>query len=224
MRDNVRDYSAIMVKRERVDGKLLKPEYMQMKIRSERIDDNGGHIPFSVYAKFIKPRACAGREVIWVKGRNENKLCAHEGSGLLARQTMNLDPDGWVAMRGNRYPIYEAGMENLIVKLIEKAERDKAAGDCEVNYYDKKINDRPCTLIEVIHPEERDPYDFHIAKVFIDKELKLPVRYQAFIWPKPGSTKPQLLEEYTYLNIKLNQGFTDQDFSPKNEAYKYFRR
>lgn len=224
MQDNIRDYSAIMIKRERVNGKLLKPEYMQMKIRSERIDDNGSHVPFSVYAKFIKPRACSGREVIWVKGHNENKLCAHEGTGILALKTVNLDPDGWIAMQGNRYPIYEAGMENLIVKLIEKAERDRAAGDCEVNYYDKKLNGRPCTLIEVVHPEERAPYDFHIAKVFIDKELKLPVRYQAYIWPKPGSDKPQLLEEYTYLNVKLNQGFTAQDFNPKNKAYNYPRR
>ena len=221
MRSNVQDYSAILVKRERVDGKLLSPEYMQMKIRSERVDETGSRIPFSIYGKFIKPRACAGREVIWVKGCNGNKLCAHEGSGLLSLKTVNLDPDGWIAMQNNRYPIYEAGMENLIVKLIEKAERDRAAGDCEVNYLDKKLNGRACTLIEVRHPEKRAPYDFHLARVFIDKELKLPVRYQAFLWPSSPGAKPPLLEEYTYLNVKLNQGFTDEDFSPRNKSYRF---
>lgn len=221
IRENVRDYSAIMVKRERVNGKLLKPEYMQMKFRSERIDEQGNHVPFSIYAKFLKPQDCAGREVIWVKGHNNNKLYAHEGQGLPSLKTLSLDPDGWIAMRGNRYPIYEAGMENLIVKLIEKAERDRAAGACDVQYLDKKLNGRPCTLIEVKHPEQRAPYDFHIARVFIDKELKLPIRYQAYLWPSTPGGKPPLLEEYAYLKVKLNQGFTDQDFNTKNKAYRF---
>jgi hypothetical protein len=222
MRTNVKDYSAIMIKRERVDGKLLKPEYMQVKIRSEGVSDTGQQIPFSIYMKFIKPKACAGREVIWVKGRNQNQLCVHEGSGIVSFKRFNLDPDSWLAMKGQRYPIYEAGMENLIVKLIEKAERDKAAGDCDVEYREGvKINGRPCSVIEVTHPEAVAPYDFNVAKVYIDKELKMPVRYQAHVWPKPGSSKPQLLEEYTYLNIKVNQGFTDEDFNPNNPNYSF---
>ena len=222
IRENVRDYSAIMVKRERVNGKLLDAEYLQLKVRSERVGDNGRKIPFSVYMKFIKPRANAGREVIWIKGQNKNQICVHEGSGFVSLKRFNLDPESWLAMKGQRYPIYEAGMENLVVKLIEKAERDRAAGFCEVDYRDGvKVNGRECTVIEVTHPEECAPYDFHIAKVYIDKELKMPIRYQAHIWPKPGSTKPQLLEEYTYLNVKVNQGFTDIDFSPDNPKYKY---
>lgn len=222
VRANVKDYSAIMVKRERVDGKLLKPEYMQIKVRSERVTESGEQIPFSIYLKFIKPRASAGREVIWVKGKDNNQICVHEGTGLGSLRTLNLDPDGWLAMRGQRYPIYEAGMENLIVKLIEKAERDRAAGPCKVVYRDGvKVNGRECSVIEVTHPQERAPYDFHTAKVYIDTELQLPIRYQAHIWPEAGSTKPLLLEEYTYLNVKINQGFTDKDFDPANEAYAY---
>ncbi len=225
IRENVRDYSAIMVKRERVDGKLLKPEYMQIKVRSEGVDERGARIPFSVYMKFIKPKASAGREVIWVKGKNQNRLCVHEGSGLISLKRLNLEPEGWIAMQGQRYPIYEAGMENLVVKLIEKAERDKAAGDCEVIYSDGvKINGRACSVIEVIHAEQRAPYDFHIAKVYIDDELRLPIRYQAHLWPENGSTKPRLLEEYTYLHVKVNQGFTDEDFNPDNPAYSYPKR
>ena len=222
IRATIQDYSAILVKRERVDGQLMKPEYMQVKIRRGRVDEDGKKIPFSIYMKFIKPQASAGRELIWVKGQNDDKLCVHEGSGIVSLKCFNLDPDGWLAMQGQRYPIYEAGVENLVVKLIEKATRDRAAGDCEVVYRDGvKINGRCCSVIEVTHPEQREPYDFHIAKVFIDDELQLPVRYQAHIWPEPGSTKPVLLEEYTYLNIKVNQGFSDLDFDPDNPAYKF---
>ena len=225
IRETVQDYSAILIKRERVNGELLKPEYMQVKIRSERVTESGEEIPFSVYIKFIKPRALAGREVIWVKGRNDGKLCVHEGSGIISLKRMNLVPTSWLAMRGQRYPVYEAGMENLVVKLIEKAERDKAAGDCEAIYREGvKVNKRECSVIEVRHKEEKAPYDFHIAKVYIDEELRLPIRYQAHIWPEPGSTKPRLLEEYTYLNVKINQGLTDMDFNPDNPLYNYPKR
>ena len=225
IRENVKDYSAILVKRERVDGKLQKPEYLQVKIRSEGVDEDGEQIPFSIYMKFIKPQASAGRELIWVNGRNENRICVHEGSGLISLKCFDLDPEGWLAMKGQRYPAHQAGMENLVVKLIEKATRDRAAGLCEVVYRDGvRINGRECSVIEVVHPEQRAPYDFHIAKVYIDKELNLPIRYQAHIWPEAGETKPLLLEEYTYLNVKINQGFTDVDFSPENPLYKFRRR
>jgi hypothetical protein len=29
------------------------------------------------------------------------------------------------------------------------------------------------------------------------------------------------MEEYTYMNVKINNGFTDADFDPKNAAYKF---
>ncbi len=219
-RENVRDYSAILVKRERVKDKLLDPEYAQIKVRSP-IETETERVPLSIYLKFLKPKACSGREVIWVEGRNQGRLCVHEGSGMLGLKTFNLDPTGWLAMQGNRYPVYEAGLENLMVKLIEKAERDRKAGDCEVVYRKgAKLNGRLCSTIEVTHPVNKAPYDFHKAKVFIDDEYKLPIRYSAHLWPEAGG-KPRLLEEYTYLNVKLNLGFGDADFDPGNKAYNY---
>jgi hypothetical protein len=29
------------------------------------------------------------------------------------------------------------------------------------------------------------------------------------------------MEEYTYMNVKVNNGFTDADFDSKNPAYKF---
>jgi len=219
-RDNVTDYSAIIVKRERVNGKLLDPEFAQLKIRQPQTTP-AGKVPFSIYMKFIKPKACAGRELIWIKGWNQDRMRVHEGSGIISLTTLNLDPNGMLAMQGNRYPVYEAGLENLMVKLIEKAERDRDAGDCEVIYKTgAKLNGRLCSTIEVKHPVERAPYDFHKAKIYIDEELNAPIRYSAHLWPVNGG-KPKLLEEYTYLNLKLNPGFTDIDFDAKNPAYNY---
>jgi len=224
MRSNVRDYTAIMVKRELVDGAISEPEYMKLKVRCPRETDSG-KTPFSVYMKFLRPKAFAGREVIWVDGANQNRLCVHEGRGLMAMREFNLDPTGWVAMKGQRYPIYDAGIENLIVKLIEKAERDRAAGPCSATYREgAQINKRSCTLIELVHEERKAPFEFCKAQVFIDSELNLPVRYAAYDWPSTPGGEPVLMEEYTYVNIDVNVGLADTDFDPSNPTYHYPNR
>ena len=220
MRESISDYSAILVKRERVDGVVSPPSYMRVKVRCPR-QTEAGNCPFSVYMKFLKPRKCAGREVIWVEGKDDNKLCVHE-TGLMGMKRFYLDPDGWLAMQSNRYPVYEVGIENLMVKLIERAQRDKNAGMCEVQYRDGvEFMKRKCSLIELKHDERRPPYDFHKAQVFIDSELNLPIRFVSYDWPAGPGAEPQLIEEYTYAKIAINQGFTDLDFSPDNPAYKY---
>lgn len=222
MQKNIQDYTAIMVKRERVDDVLSEPNYMRIKIRNPRTINNQS-VPFSIYMKFLKPRGCAGREVIWVQGQNQDNLIAHESSPLLRFKNFHLDPDGFLAMKGNRYPIYDAGLENLALKLIEKAERDRAAGDCEVRYMEgAKINKRSCMVIEVKHPQQKAPYEFYLAKVYIDDELQIPIRFVSYDWPKGGS-KPKILEEYTYVNVQLNVGLTDSDFSISNPAYNFAR-
>lgn len=224
MRSDVYDYTSIMVKRELVDGVVGDPDYMKLKVRCPR-ETASGNNPFSVYMKFLRPKASAGREVIWVDGVNQNRLCVHEGRGLISMREFNLDPTGWVAMKGNRYPIYDAGIENLIVKLIEKAERDRAAGPCTATYREgAQINKRSCTLIELVHEERKAPYEFCKAQVFIDNELNLPVRYAAYDWPSTPGGEPVLMEEYTYVNIDVNVGLTDTDFDPSNPNYHYPNR
>lgn len=222
MRSEVRDYTAVLAKRENVGGQLNSTSYISIKVRCPRVAADGTKVPFSIYMKFLKPKESAGREAIWVEGRNDGKLCVHEGSGLISMRTFNLDPTGFLAMKGQRYPIYEAGIENLIVKLIEKAERDRSAGPCVVNYRDgAEINKRTCSIIELIHDDRRAPFEFHKAQVFIDDELNLPVRYAAYDWPEVAGGEPRLIEEYTYYNIKTNVGLTDLDFNSKNPAYRY---
>ena len=36
-----------------------------------------------------------------------------------------------------------------------------------------------------------------------------------------AGAEPELMEEYTYLNLKLNNGFTDADFDIKNPNYRF---
>ena len=214
LRGKIKDYSCTVVKRERIDGKLGEHEYMFAKVR---------HEPFSVYLYFLAPDTVKGQEVIWVEGQNDGNMLAHAGSGVRAMVgTVSLKPNGALAMQGNRYAVTEIGVENLARRLVEVAEHDKQFGECEVNFYkDAKVNGRVCTCVQVVHPVPRRNFRFHLARVFIDDEYLIPIRYEAYDWPHEQGGQPVLMEEYTYMNVKPNNGFTDADFDPKNAAYKF---
>ncbi len=159
---------------------------------------------------------------MYVEGKNDGNMLAH-GVGIKKLVgTVSLKPDGPMAMQGQRYPITEIGILNLTKRLIEVAEEDKQYGECEVKFYKgAKINKRPCTCIEVVHPTPRRNFRFHKALVFIDDELNIPVRYEAYEWPSAPGGQPPLLEQYTYVDIKLNNGFTDADFDVHNPSYGF---
>jgi outer membrane lipoprotein-sorting protein len=212
--EKIEDYSATVVKRERIDGKLGEHEYMFAKIRQK---------PFSVYLSFLGPDSVKGQEVLYVDGRNDGNMLAHAGSGVRAMVgAVSLKPNGVLAMQGNRYAVTEIGVENLAKRLVEVAEHDKQFGECEVNFYpNAKVNGRICTCVQVVHPVPRRNFRFHLARVFIDDEYLIPIRYEAYDWPQEAGGQPVLLEEYTYMNVKTNNGFTDADFDPKNTAYKF---
>lgn len=227
IRENVRDYSATLVKRERIDGTVQDYEYMFTKIRNERVVDDRVVTPFSVYLYFLKPERLHGREVLYVRGENNGKMVAHEPPNSLKGKfgSIWLKPDGALAMRGNRYPISEIGLETLVRRLIEKGNRDKRNGtpkECVVEFRkNAKINGCKCTLLRVTHPYPRDYYDFHVAEIFIDDARNVPLRYAAYQWPTRANGGPELIEEYTYLNLKLNVGFTDEDFDYTNPDYNF---
>jgi hypothetical protein len=212
--EKIQDYSATLVKRERFSGKLSEYQYMFVKVR---------HKPFSVYMCFLAPSTEKGQEVIYVEGQNNGNMWAH-GTGVKETVfgTVSLPPNGFYAMRGQRYPLTELGILNLIRRLVEVAEKDMNYGECEVKFIKgAKINDRVCTCIQVVHPVPRRNFLFNVARIFIDDELNVPVRYESYGWPKEAGGTPELDEEYTYLNLKLNNGFTDADFDIRNPNYKF---
>ena len=210
----IQDYSAVMVKRERISGKLNDEQYMFIKVR---------HRPLSVYMYFLKPDSLQGQEAIYVEGQNDGKLLGHP-AGLKNKLigTLPLTPTGPIAMQGNRYPITEIGLLNLVQRLAEVAEKDAQFGECEVKFMPgAKLNDRACTLIQVLHPVPRRNFLFHMARIFVDDELNLPIRYEAYDWPKEAGGPPVLIEQYTYVNLRLNNGFTDADFDVRNPNYQF---
>lgn len=225
-RANVDDYTALLVKRERVGSTLGSHEYMAAKVRNRKV--SGGKIvqPLSVYLNFLKPSSVKGREVIYVEGANGNNMIAHEG-GFKGRflPTVTIPPDGMLAMRGQRYPLTEIGVENLILKLIERGERAREMPDVRCEFRkNARVKDRTCTVLQVTQPTKTPTSDFYQAQVFIDDAFNIPIRYIAYDWPAREGDKLEVIEEYNYLNLKLNVGLTDADFDPRNPAYNFYSK
>ena len=209
--ENIQDYECTLVKRHRnlTTGKMRDLQYVQLRVR---------HEPFSVYMYFLTPADKKGQQVVYVEGANKDS----SGKSVLVAQPVgfrgiagpyHLNPKGKMAMEGQRYPITMVGFKNLTVRLLEVAENDKKFGECDVKIFDNTmVNRRSTTCIQVYHPVPRDNFTFHIAKIFIDDELGVPIRYESHMWPKKPGGKPVLDEEYTYLDVKTNLGLTDADF------------
>jgi len=212
--EKIQDYTATLIKRERIGNTLGEDQYVVLKVR---------HKPFSVYLNFLAPSAVKGQECMYIEGANNGKMWAH-GNGMREKMfgTVSLLPDGNVAMQGQRYPLPQIGILNLTKRLIEVANEDVKYGECEVKYFKgAKINDRVSTCTQVIHPNPRKNFLFHIARIFVDDNLNIPIRYEAYDWPKTAGGEPELIEAYTYLNMKINIGLTDADFDIHNPAYRF---
>ena len=209
----IKDYTALVTKQENINNELQGAQIMEIKVR---------HKPFSVYLKFRYPQNIVGREAIYVEGANDSKLIAHGVGMEKAFGTQFLDPEGLIAMRGNKYPITKMGILNLVDELVVVGKMDVKFGECEVRYTkDAKYDERPCTIIDVTHPFPRKNFRYHKARIIVDNEYNLPVMYQSFDWPRAEGEKPVLLEGYTYQKLKLNVGLTDEDFKHTNPNYGY---
>jgi len=223
----VRDYKCRLVKRERKDGRLLLHEVMDLKLRQPGLGSGGAAVPMGVYLKWHAPGKIEGREVVWTQGRNYNNLMATKGGeGNLKTFTLTVPLRSPRAMERTNYPISEIGMLNLAERLIQDGVKHMELDtrrECQVRVAEgAKIDGRVCRFIEVVFPVAREGIKFHKAQVFVDQQSDMPIRYAAYSWPKEAGGEPPLLEEFTYVNVKLNVGLTDEDFNPKNPAYKFF--
>lgn len=220
MEANVRDYTAVIVKQVRANGKLGPEQYMQVKIRHAR-KEGDREIPFSVYTRFLKPRNLAGQEAIWVEGHNDDKIIAHP-PGLLNLVRVTLDPESDVAMKGNRYSIRHIGMLNLIRKMLAKSEIGMQIEECQVKIERGiQVDSLKCSRLEIVFEKPHPEIDFHMARIYIDDERNLPIAYEGYLWPEKEGDPPPLLEKYFYTNIQLNVGLTDKDFDPDNPEYNF---
>jgi hypothetical protein len=218
IRRTITDYQCVLVKRERIKGELQEMQYMRTSVRRERRE--GGQVvqPFSVYMEHLAPKRLAGRRMLYVEGANDGKILVRKGGSSFRFVTLNVSLDSPAARRESLLPISDVGFEKMAESFYQKIQQDmgvdESGENTRVEYFKQaRINGRPTTRVKVTHPRPQDGLSFHIANVYIDDEYQVPVRVDTYDWPQSGESQPLLINEFTYVDLKINIGLSNEDFA-----------
>jgi len=219
LRQTLRDFSCRLVKRERIEGFLQDYQYINMWVREEARQGDGIVQPMSIFLEFLGPKKVAGRRVLFIEGENDGKMMVRNGGKHFDYVTVNIDPDGESARDESLVPITQSGFNRILAQMINVLERHRKADPSGTNTQVKrimgaKINKRSASVVRIVHPQKQPGLEFHEANVFVDDELRVPVRVDFSLWPTRPGQKPQLTAEYTYTELKLNPNLPDSTFSP----------
>ena len=216
------DYTAQFVKQELVNGVLLDEQEMELKVR---------HAPFSVYMKWITGEA--GREVLYVDGKNEGRMTAHGGGWRARLPSVSLDPTGSLAMAESRHPITRVGLYNLTQMMVEIHRQDLQKQNIArfEKLPDQVYDGRVCHVFQIEYKDKQSSEHYRKSICMIDKEWSIPVYTKNFGWlngEAPADPEQHdeatLVEYYSYANIKFRPNLIAQDFDHTNEDYGFKRQ
>src|SRR5215831_5184205 len=93
---DVRDYTCVMIKKERLRGVMQPDNVVKMKVRNQ---------PFSIYLHWQQPKELADQEACYVAGKNDGKMRVHSTgiTGLVG--WVSLDPTDERAKKNSNHTI-----------------------------------------------------------------------------------------------------------------------
>jgi hypothetical protein len=202
----VRDYACVFIKKERLRGQLQPDNLIAMKVRTQ---------PFSIYLHWHGPKQFAGQEVCYVTGRNNGMMRVHSTGLVGAVGFVTLDPRDPRAMENSRHSITEAGIGNLLDRFSRGWEMERQLNRTQVRVADYEYNKRRCVRVETTHPDNAaGRLNYYRSIVYFDKEIRLPIRVENYDWPRPGGDpNGDLLESYSYVDLRLNVGLSEETFN-----------
>jgi hypothetical protein len=202
-------YIVRLTRREFVKGTYQPEEILLFKFRKE---------PFSVYLKWVGPLH-KGREVVYVKGRYENKLHTLLAAGDMplmgAGKRFSLPLDSGLLRGSSRHPITEAGIGSLLAHIgdaLDALDRgDSSKGTLSFLGQAKRPEfDVPLDAVEWKLPPGVDPSLPRGGRrwCFCYRDTHLPALILTH------DDKDQEVESYRYDRYQLNVPLDDADFNP----------
>lgn len=202
-------YIVRLTRREFIKGSYQPEEILLFKFRKE---------PFSVYLKWVG-QLHRGREVVYVKGRYENKLHTLLAAGdvplMSAGKRFSLPLDSGLLRGSSRHPITEAGIGSILTYLslaLDALEKGDQSRGTLTFVGDAKRPEIPDALdaIEWKLPPGLDP---SLPKggrrwCFYYRDTHLPALVLTH------DDKGQEVEYYRYDRFQLNVPLDEADFNP----------
>lgn len=200
----VRDYTGTFTRQERRNGALGAEQVAELKVRAA---------PAGVYARFARPEAVAGMEVAHTGARKPAKVKYRPAGVEGAKGFRTVAADDTKFLAENRHPVPAWTMAAQLERVSAAVARERALNNpVEVFASDFRFAGRNVTKYEVFTRRPHAHREAHKMVVFVDKETKLPVRFEAYDEPKAGATTGELLEAYSFTDLKLNVGLGEAHF------------
>ncbi len=202
--EGVKDYSCVLVKKEKMGDKPAVENVMSLKVRAE---------PFGVNLRWVEPKAMVGQEAVYVAGKNDGKMRVKSAGFLGNLGFVSLDPADARAKATSKHGITESGLANMIERFVIGWDKERKVNVTKVRLADYEFNKRKCTRVETIHLENpENQFLFYRSVVFFDKETHLPIRVECYDWPTKDGDAGELVEVFSYVNLRLNVGVGDEVF------------
>jgi Protein of unknown function (DUF1571) len=200
----LRDYSGTYTRQERINGSLSAQQIGEMKMRVN---------PVGVYVHFAIPDAVSGMEVGYTGAKRNAKVLYKKAGPAGQKGLMKLDPADPKFLADNRHPVTEWGMGPILETIATATAREKSLNNPVETYTsDYQFAKRNVTKYEILC---RRPHALRYAArmvVYLDKETKLPIRFEAYDEPKNGALVGELLEVYSFTDLKFNTGLGENIF------------
>ncbi|HUV38156.1 MAG TPA: DUF1571 domain-containing protein [Planctomycetota bacterium] len=188
------DHTACLEMQERLFGKLRPVQAIEGRFR---------RTPRSVYLKWVAgPHA--GREALWVDGKNDGMLLVYLGDWPEFRRVVRLRLDSAETKQAARHAITCAGVHYLVERMHEQYVEAQRAGTLVSRVEGPETLDGRPTLRLV-----RDLPDGGRCVWNVDTEIRLPVRVETR--DKTG----KLVECYWYRKLKVDVKLDDAAFAPE---------
>jgi outer membrane lipoprotein-sorting protein len=204
----VQSYTARFVRQEVVDGVLRPSEEALLKFQR----------PGLLYLRWVTGPP-AGRQILFVPGRNDDRMLVREPGLFTGFATIVMAPDSPRVLEESRHPVTDLGIGRLIDLILDNARRAAAAGELTVR--DAGTAGGPDGVerrLEVILPRARAKgYYCHRLDLALAADSGLPVR--AII----HDSDDRVVADYAYRELRLNPPLTAADFDAANPEYGFPR-
>lgn len=203
--DTIKDYTATMLKQEKIGGKMQGVETIELKYRVK---------PTAIYAKWING-PFKGRECLYNSSVSTKNIRVRE-SPPFSIVPVTVPLDSLIAKRGTNHLFTEVGLGYMLELILRDYLKASPVGDLtRKDIGVQEIDGKPVFVMEsTLKKNPKQNYYCHRLTHYIDYINSFEVKVEVYDWNN------QMFEMFTYLKIRENAGLKDIDFDQNNPAYK----
>jgi len=199
----VKGYTCLLIKQERLSGVLMPEEQMLCWFREEPT--------FRVLMEWTQGARLAHR-VLYVKGANDDKLLVKLNGVLALGGTARRDADGPDARSSARYPATEFGMRIGMQRTLDAFKAARARGELRTVFNGcKTVPELGYPCWELVRPDYPRPEDDGISHATY--------YYDPQTWLQVGSVlrdaQGNLIGRYFFCEVKVNAAIDEAMFVEK---------